>query len=385
MQSNKRPEAKPEKPYPDFPLFPHANGQWAKKINGKPFYFGIWAEPDKAVARYDRERDALYAGRKPQTTGEGVTVKQLTNHFLNAKNRLVTAEEIKKRTFDEYTSTCELIADQFGRERIASDLTPQDFALLRSVMAGRWGPVHLANEIQRVKSVFKYGYEARLLKTPMLYGPDFARPSKKVMRLARAKKKLRMFTKEDASRVVAAAKPPIKAMVLLGLNCALGNTDCASMLLSDVNLKTGWLDYPRRKTGVERRCPLWPETVAAIRESISVRPKPKNPEHNRLLFLTQRGLSFESKKAEYTHHRVAGEFAKLIDAEKLNCKGIGFYGLRHTFQTVADECRDAAAVQHIMGHSPNDRDMSAVYREKISDARLLAVTNYVRSWLLEGK
>lgn len=34
-----------------------------------------------------------------------------------------------------------------------------------------------------------------------------------------------------------------------------------------------------------------------------------------------------------------------------------------------------------MGHAVSDRDMSAVYRERISDERLVAVTDYVREWL----
>jgi len=43
---------KPSKPTPDFPLFPHASGQWAKKVNGRMHYLGPWSDPGKAPARY---------------------------------------------------------------------------------------------------------------------------------------------------------------------------------------------------------------------------------------------------------------------------------------------------------------------------------------------
>jgi hypothetical protein len=43
---------KPAKPYPDFPLCAHPNGQWAKKIKGKIHYFGAWSNPGGALEKY---------------------------------------------------------------------------------------------------------------------------------------------------------------------------------------------------------------------------------------------------------------------------------------------------------------------------------------------
>ena len=74
---------RPAKPYPDFPLFPHATRRWAKKIRGKLHYFGPWKDPEAALQLYLAKRDDLYAGRTPVKSSDGLTLRELCNHFLS--------------------------------------------------------------------------------------------------------------------------------------------------------------------------------------------------------------------------------------------------------------------------------------------------------------
>src|SRR4051794_11001388 len=97
---------KPAKPYPEFPLFPHATKRWAKKIRGKMHYFGPWSDPDGALKKYLDQRDALHAGRKPRADTDYLTLRDLLNRFLTSKKVLLDAGEITPRTFDDYHATC---------------------------------------------------------------------------------------------------------------------------------------------------------------------------------------------------------------------------------------------------------------------------------------
>ena len=108
---------KAKKPRPDFPLFPHARGYWAKKVRGKLLYFGKIAddpEGEAAVNKWLDEKDDLLAGRTPRVHLGGLTVEDLCDHFLNAKRPLVTGGEITKRTFDEYFATGDRLVKRFG-------------------------------------------------------------------------------------------------------------------------------------------------------------------------------------------------------------------------------------------------------------------------------
>src|SRR4051794_34917311 len=168
---------RPKKPYPDFPLSPHASGAWQKKIRGKIHYFGKWGrrvngklvriEGDdwkEALELYKSQADDLHAGRTPRVKTDGLTVSDLCNRFLSAKQRKQHSGELSSRMFAEYKETTDLLVAAFGKDRCVDDLAADDFEALRDAMAERWGPVRLGNAITRVKSVFKYGIENALLE-----------------------------------------------------------------------------------------------------------------------------------------------------------------------------------------------------------------------------
>ena len=366
---------KPQKPYDGFPLFPHATGRWAKKIRGKFVYFGPWGDPDAALSKYLDERDDLHAGRTPRTNRDG-TIRDLLNRFLTAKRHLVDTREITPRTFADYNTTTDRLIEAFGKMRLVDDLASDDFESLRASLAKTRGPVALGNEIQRIRVVFKYAYDASLVDKPIRYGPTFKRPSKKVLRKARNEKGPRMFEAAQIQTMLAAASPQLRAMILLGINCGFGNHDVGTLPQRALDLKRGWVDYPRPKTGILRRCPLWKETVAAIREGLVGRPAPKNPDHADRVFITKYGHPWANETASSP---VGKETTKLIIDEKVHRPGLGFYALRHTFETIAGGSKDQVAVDHIMGHARDD--MPSLYRERIDDKRLQSVAQHVRKWL----
>src|SRR5579871_1373523 len=373
--STKPPHTKPAKPYASYPLHAHNAGVWAKKIRGRVHYFGVWADPDGALAKYLEQKDALHAGRTPRPDTEVITVKELANLFLNRKQQRADVGELSPRTWKDYKDACDEIVAAFGQQRLLADLAPDDFGTLRNKLAQKFGPHRLAKTIQCIRSVFKFAFETGVLPAPIRYGTEFQRPSKKTFRLHRAKQGSKLFTAEEIRRMLDKAGTPLRAIIMLGINCGFGNSDCGNLPLSAVNLETCWVDYPRPKTGIPRRCPLWPETVQALREAIANRPEPKREEDAALVFITKRGFGWAKDIADSP---VTKETRKLLNSLGINGHR-NFYCLRHTFRTIADEAKDQPAADYIMGHETSH--MSSVYRERIRNERLRTVVEHVRLWL----
>ena len=120
--------SRPEKPYADYPLFPHANGQWAKKIRGKLHYFGLWNDPNGALRRFHKEEPDLKAGRTPkreEQQADVLTVRQMVQFFLEARKLHVESGELEARTWREYKSYGERMIRVFGEIRTRPPIRTQ--------------------------------------------------------------------------------------------------------------------------------------------------------------------------------------------------------------------------------------------------------------------
>lgn len=386
----------PDKPYPEFPLFAHQNGQWCKKIKQKIWFFGVWADPKAALSKYLDEVDEIQAGRDPRSAAGVVrvsstelSVADLCNLYLERQEARVETGDISQRHFTDCYRTCGLMIGHFGKFAKAAALRASDFKGLRAAFPATWGATKIGTEIQRVRSVFKWGAESEAIPSLPNFGPDFKKPSRKVSRREQQQKRIERGGKLDFSAaeirtLLDASSGWLHACILLGINGGMGNADCGRLSTSFLKLKSGWYDMERQKTGVPRRFRIWQETADAIREAMSQRPIAKNDEHDKLCFLTSHGkpVWWECTKATgetFACDNITKSFTKLCETCGLARSGRGFYSLRRTFETVAGNTKDQIAVDYVMGHY--DESMAALYRQGIDDQRLIDVSEYVRSWL----
>lgn len=379
---------KPEKPAGS-PLTVNPCGYYSKKIRGKVYYFGSWADGyDAALAKWNEQKDDLEAGRTPKADLPAMagTVKELLNHYLNHKRRAAEDGDITWRTLEDCKAICTFIAKHIDRARLVADLNADDFTHLRKKLLAQHRDdkakslTVLGNQIGRIKQVFNFGVKDGKIARAPVYGAAFVKPA--ASKVAKQKQQEvdeegeRTFTREEILAMLLFASGPLESMILLAANAGLGNSDLGQLRMTHLDLERGWLDYPRPKTAQKRKAWLWPETVAAIKDWLAIRPAPKDPAHDRLVFITKPGLPWH--KAKTAENPLSSEFKKLTDSIGIN-GGRNFYTLRRTFRTQAGEAKDPEAACFAMGHTLGG--MSAVYVKGVSEERLQAVAETVRRWL----
>lgn len=347
---------KPQKPYTGFPLFPHNNGQWAKKIGGKLRYFGKWSDWRSALKSYH----LLVGGPKE-------TLEHVIERYLESRRRLGDAGH---RHLTDLRWTLRRFKKIIGPKKMLAHLKSADYERWRAELNQTNGPVSVANHVRKVRTFLGWCVDENIIKQ-MPVTKALKKPTRAQLRLERARRGSKMFEAAEIRKLLKFVPFQMKAMILLGINAGLGPTDLAK--LKSEHIVDGWLMYPRSKTGVERRIPLWKETQEALSDVI--RPQ------DDLVFRTATGRPCLNEFATGVDSPITAKFRRWCKDLDIYKKGRGIYGLRHTVQTIGEESGDTVATSAILGHVPDADDMSAVYRERISDSRLKKVVDFIHDWL----
>ena len=356
--------------------------QWVKRIRGRRVSFGVLSDPEAALAKYQAHGPALHAGLSPAQAPAGasqITVGELCLEFLDHKKSAIDRKALSRQTYRDYESTARKVLERFGAGRLVAALRPTDFS--RLVDGLPYGPTRRRNFATWCRHLFAWGYDQELCDLPRfgraLRSDASMKRHAREMAIARGRN---LFTAAELGRILDTAGRPLEAMTWLAINGGLGPADVAELELDaiDVNRRSPVLDYPRPKTLIERRVPLWPETVRAVADVLTNRSPYSTPAGRDRLFLTRSGRPWASGSSNALPRQFSGLLEK-AGVKRGRRHRLGFYSIRHTFRTVADAAGDQHATARIMGHALPG--MADVYVEKISEARLRAVAEHVRSWL----
>lgn len=375
---------KPIKPK-NCPLTPSGGGSWVKKIRGRLYSFGPWHDLEGALKRYYSQIDFILAnGFQPsESDASELTIEELANRFLERQDERASLSDedddaISIRHYNDLHESCTIFVETVGKRKIVDSLIPRDYAKVKRVYSKKSNgktsaPATIAGHVRRARAMFNWAYAELLTDKPPRYGKNFRVPSKRTFRRHKNKQPDKIFTPEEIHGMIRLAPVSMKAAIWLGINCGLNNSDVGE-LLQDVylNRQHNWMFYPRNKTCVFRKLPLWPQTVVAIENMIAIRSEPNSAEVQKHLFLTRYGNRFGDTT-------ISTEIQKLKKKLSIVRRGCGFNALRHCIETFGG--KDQVAINILMGHV--DPHISADYRSRIRfpNDRLIKVTSEIRDWL----
>lgn len=395
---------KPSKPHPDFPLFPSDNGQWAKKIKGKLYYFGSWRKDPKgeaAIKEYDARLPGILAGTdhlRYLAAGKGqMTVAELAAAFLVQKRQDAKSGTLSLLTLGNYIFEISRFVRWIKGETAVAALKPEHFAGYIKYLTEQGLRSRARKRVQAyLKAVFRWGTANGYCPLPN-FGTAFKAPptTKAAMRKEKARLGIadhsdRILTGEEIDQLLKGAQPNLKALILLGVNCGLGPADLGRMKWHHIDLENGVLNYPRGKTGTPRIGFLWKRTRKALERVRTLKYTKEAIEklgNNASVFLTKKRQPYYREVeriidnkliAVYAVNAVTTTFARHAKALKLN--GVSFYRLRHTMKTLGKKARDADALNLMMGHKCNT--VATVYdHEEIEFSRIRRVAIVIKRQL----
>ncbi|KKS44691.1 MAG: hypothetical protein A2Y13_02365 [Planctomycetes bacterium GWC2_45_44] len=341
-----------------FPLTLHRTGQYCKKVKGKMYYFG--SDRKEALQKYLDQSTYLHGHQEdlPKPTKDHMTLKQLCDMYLKYQYSKLQANDLTASHHNEQIGSLNKLMASLGQNIEINNISTLDLQnYKRKIQKSHVSVCRLNLHISIMKAVFHWARKNDVLVNI----PNIDAVSRgKIIHQDKF-----TFDTEQINKLLSVADVKMRAMIWLGLNCGFGCTDCAGLMWADVDMVNSRVKLPRKKTGILRDLPLWPETIAALK---------KTPRKGHLVFYTSRGNPYiqtllkadgDGSVKYTTLNTITTKFSRLIKKSGFDVpKGTGFYSLRRTAATIAARSGDPFAVQRLLGHA--DLQMATRYVQDVS-------------------
>ena len=343
-----------------FPLTLYPTGQYCKKINGKICYFG--SNKKEALQKYLDKATRLHGCQedlKKELKDDSMTLKQLCDMYLKYQFSKVQANGLTAGHHNEQIGSLNNLMTFMGQNIDINNISTLDLQnYKRRIQKSHVSVCRLNLHISIMKALFHWARRNDVLAN--IANID-AVSRGKIVHQERF-----IFASVQISKLLSYADVKMKAMIWLGLNCGFGCTDCSELKWNDLDLINARVKLARKKTGISRDLPLWPETVESLE---------KIPKTGKLVFYTSRGNPYiqtlskpdGNGNGKYTTlNTITTKSSRLIKKSGLDVpKGTGFYALRRTAATIAARSGGPFAVQRPLGHA--DLQMATRYVQNVSE------------------
>jgi integrase len=372
--------------HPDFPLTVNGNGCWSKAVRGQTHYFGRLDEPDDALELWLLQKDYLLAGQEPPDPGNpAFTVKDLVDEFKQDTEQRRDRGEIGKENARDLLYAANFVVQHLPQMRAVKALTPKHFSALRDAVATKTARNLRSqkNLIGQIRSIFHWGAETDKgmgFYAPVRFGPRFCAPSADSLRKEKeASGRERYIDEEGLRALLKLAKPAMKCMILLGVNCGFYAIDSIRITFSRLHLdaEIPYHNFPRVKNGLPRKAVLWPETVAALKSYVE---KHRGDDPSDYVILNQYGRPYTDAA---TGRGIRRAFENLLTAAEVTVSpGTSIGSLRHVYGTVVEYSHDQKMIDLSMGHVSKAIQKEIYVQRNLSELdRLQELAEIVREWL----
>lgn len=384
------PPTVPEK----FPLTVVGSG-YVKTIGGKTRWICGRKTPADALRIFYAKVGKLASG-SPIPTPAKVEPSAVSVHYILAKWILareadLNAGKLKPHTFSQYRRSAKRIDEVIGTFKV-DEYMPETTEHLHTELSNRHGADFGRRAVGHWRDCCLYAEERRWCR-PVALGRKIVRS---ILTRPAARVKWTLLDKKQIKKLLKAAKAAtvgrrddfrqqaeqFHAALLLALNGGYGPTELSEMPKSFVDLSEGVVKGVRGKTGVMHVCPLWPETLEALKLVMAQRPD------DVLLFRTRNGNPWVETRVikegghvvnATGHDNFKERWKELTKPLGLKVKGQGFYKLRHVHSTTADKFGDDHARRVLVGHALPGATGHYVH---VGEDRLRKLVEFIRQELI---